>query len=133
MTPEEKKTFCAENKTRSQMDSIVVKGYHTLQLIHFYTSGPDEVKCWTIRDGWTAPKAAGTIHTDFERGFIKAEVYNWDDWNEQLQEEGHEPGKAAEAKVKEVGKYRQEGKGYVVKDADIIFFKFNVTADAKKK
>ena len=133
MTPEEKKTFCAENKTRSQMDSIVVKGYHTLQLIHFYTSGPDEVKCWTIRDGWTAPKAAGTIHTDFERGFIKAEVYNWDDWNEQLQEDGHEPGKAAEAKVKEVGKYRQEGKGYVVKDADIIFFKFNVTADAKKK
>ena len=48
--------------------------YHTLQLIHFYTCGADEVKCWTIRDGWTAPKAAGTIHTDFERGFIKAEA-----------------------------------------------------------
>ena len=78
-------------------------------------------------------KAAGTIHTDFERGFIKAEVYNWDDWNEHVNLEDHEAGKAAEVKVKETGKYRQEGKGYVCKDADIIFFKFNVTADAKKK
>ena len=51
-----------------------VSGYHALQLIHFYTCGPDEVKCWTIREGWKAPQAAGTIHTDFERGFIKAEV-----------------------------------------------------------
>ena len=63
-----------ENKTVSQIGKIVVEGYHTLQLIHFYTSGPDECRCWTIRDGWMAPKAAGTIHTDFERGFIKAEV-----------------------------------------------------------
>ena len=51
-----------------------MSGYHALQLIHFYTCGPDEVKCWTIREGWKAPQAAGTIHTDFERGFIKAEV-----------------------------------------------------------
>ena len=133
--------------------------YHTLKLIHFYTAGSDEVKCWTIRDGWTAPKAAGTIHTDFERGFIKAEVYNWDDWKAVLNEDAsHERGKLAEASVKEAGKYRQasraahlatlphargapltyasllsqEGKNYVVKDADVIFFKFNVTADKKK-
>ena len=76
-----------------------------------------------MRDGWLAPKGAGTIHTDFERGFIKAEVYNWKDWKEC---------ECSEAKVKEAGKYRQEGKAYVIKDKDIIFFKFNVT-DAKKK
>ena len=98
--------------------------YHTLQLIHFYTCGADEVKCWTIRDGWKAPQAAGTIHTDFERGFIKAEVYAHADWVTH---------NFSEAAVKEAGKYRQEGKNYEVKDGDIIFFKFNVTADAKKK
>jgi len=116
------KKFEEDNKTTSQMGKIVLTGYHTLQLIHFYTAGADEVKCWTIRDGWTAPKAAGTIHTDFERGFIKAEVYNVNDWKEH----------GSEAAVKEAGKYRQEGKNYVVKDSDIIFFKFNVTADKKK-
>ena len=68
------KKYEEENKVGSQMEKLITSGYHTLQLIHFYTAGPDEVKCWTIRDGWTAPKAAGTIHTDFERGFIKAEV-----------------------------------------------------------
>ena len=103
---------------------MVREGYHTLQLVHFYTSGPDECRCWTIRDGWLAPKAAGTIHTDFERGFIKAEVYNYKDWKEY---------DCSEQAVKEAGKYRQEGKNYQVKDKDIIFFKFNVTADAKKK
>jgi len=116
------KKFEEENKTVSQMGKMVLTGYHTLQLIHFYTAGPDEVKCWTIRDGWTAPKAAGTIHTDFERGFIKAEVYAYTDWKEH----------GSEAAVKEAGKYRQEGKNYVVRDGDIIFFKFNVTADKKK-
>ena len=63
MTDEEKAKFIEENKTRSQIGKIVVEGYHTLQLIHFYTSGPDECRCWTIREGWLAPKAAGTIHT----------------------------------------------------------------------
>lgn len=124
MEEAERAKFIAENKTRSQIAKIVVEGYHTLQLIHFYTSGPDECRCWTIRNGWMAPKAAGTIHTDFERGFIKAEVYNYTDWVENDK---------SEAKVKEAGKYRQEGKTYVVKDKDIIFFKFNVTNDAKKK
>jgi len=124
MSAEEKAKFCEENKTRSQMNKMVQEGYHTLKLIHFYTSGPDECRCWTIRDGWLAPKAAGTIHTDFERGFIKAEIYNYSDWK---------ANGCDEAKVKEAGKYRQEGKNYQVKDKDIIFFKFNVTADAKKK
>lgn len=132
MPEEEKAKFCTDNKCQSMIPKIVVTGYHTLKLIHFYTSGPDEVKCWTIRDGWTAPKAAGTIHTDFERGFIKAEVYNWDDWKAALKLDVKEPGKDAEIAVKEAGKYRQEGKNYIVKDADIIFFKFNVTAPAKK-
>jgi len=133
MGADEKAKFCEDNKCNSMIDKIVTTGYHTLQLIHFYTSGADEVKCWTIREGWTAPKAAGTIHTDFERGFIKAEVYNYADWDEACKTDVHEAGKAAESAVKESGKYRQEGKNYVVKDADIIFFKFNVTTDGKKK
>jgi len=120
---EERAKFCEENKCKSMMENIVVTGYHALQLIHFYTAGPDEVKCWTIRDGWKAPQAAGTIHTDFERGFIKAEVYSFAD----LKELG------SEAAVREAGKYRMEGKNYDVKDGDIIFFKFNVTTDGKKK
>jgi obg-like ATPase 1 len=124
MDDEAKKAYCEENKTQSMMSKIVLTGYHALQLIHFYTAGADEVKCWTIRDGWKAPQAAGTIHTDFERGFIKAEVYNFDDWIAHDQKE---------AAVKESGKYRQEGKMYEVKDGDIIFFKFNVTTDGKKK
>merc|ERR1711924_476969 len=117
-----KKAYEEEHKTPNQMGKIITTAYHALQLIHFYTAGSDEVKCWTIREGWTAPKAAGTIHTDFERGFIKAEVYNFDDFKEH----------GSEAAVKEAGKYRQEGKNYVCNDGDIIFFKFNVTADKKK-
>lgn len=123
MEEDERAKFLEENKTVSQINKIVLAGYHTLQLIHFYTAGADECRCWTIRDGWLAPKAAGTIHTDFERGFIKAEVYNFADWK------AHNEDTNA---VKEAGKYRQEGKNYVVKDKDIIFFKFNVTADKKK-
>jgi len=122
MDEQAKTAFCEENKCKSMMDSIVVSGYHALQLIHFYTCGPDEVKCWTIRDGWKAPQAAGTIHTDFERGFIKAEVYSYAD----LKEYGSEQA------VRDAGKYRMEGKNYEVKDGDIIFFKFNVTTDKKK-
>lgn len=121
---EQRAAYCEENKCVSQMGKIVVEGYHTLQLIHFFTCGHDEVRAWTIRDGWKAPQAAGTIHTDFERGFIKAETYNYTEWANNEYDL---------AKVKESGKYKTEGKEYVVKDGDIIFFKFNVTADAKKK
>jgi len=121
---EERAKYIAENKTQSQIGKIVIEGYHTLQLIHYYTSGPDECRCWTIRKGWKAPQAAGTIHTDFERGFIKAEVYNFKDW---------EANNCSEAAVKEAGKYRQEGKNYDVQDKDIIFFKFNVSDPGAKK
>jgi len=118
----ERAAYCEEHKVASQMTKMILEGYHTLGLCHFYTCGADEVKCWTIRQGWKAPQAAGTIHTDFERGFIKAEVYKFNDFLEL----------GSEQAVKDAGKYKQEGKNYVVQDGDIIFFKFNVTTDKKK-
>lgn len=101
---------------------IVNVGYRTLQLIHYFTAGEDEVKCWTIRAGTKAPQAAGVIHTDFERGFICAEIMAFEDL-ERL---------GSEQEVKSEGLYLQKGKDYEVKDGDIIFFKFNVTAKATK-
>lgn len=106
----------------SMIDRIIKSGYKNLQLIHFFTAGEDEVKCWTIRDGTKAPQAAGVIHTDFERGFICAEVMKFDD----LVEHG------SENEVKGAGLYKQQGKDYEVLDGDVIFFRFNVTAKAKK-
>lgn len=91
--------------------------YHLMGLRTFFTGGPDECRAWTIHAGDKAPQAAGVIHTDFEKGFIKAEAYTVDD----LRKYG------TEAKIKEAGKYRQEGKEYVVQDGDVLFFKFNVT------
>ncbi len=90
--------------------------YHLMGLSTFFTGGPDECRAWTISVGDTAPKAAGVIHTDFEKGFIKAEAYSIDD----LRIYG------SEAKIKEAGKYRMEGKDYLVQDGDVLFFKFNV-------
>ena len=104
-----------EAEGQSMLGKIVSTGYESLQLIHFFTSGEDEVRCWTIRKETLAPKAAGTIHNDFEKGFICAEVMSYDDFIEF----GGEVG------VKNAGKYKQEGKFYKVKDGDIIFFKFN--------
>eukprot|EP01062_Namystynia_karyoxenos_P066996 TRINITY_DN60904_c0_g1_i1.p1 TRINITY_DN60904_c0_g1~~TRINITY_DN60904_c0_g1_i1.p1 ORF type:complete len:406 (+),score=179.34 TRINITY_DN60904_c0_g1_i1:76-1293(+) len=117
------KAYCEEKKAHSVLNKIMLQGYSMVHLIYFYTAGPDEVRAWTIRKGYKAPQAAGVIHTDFERGFICAEVMAFDD----LKELG------SEGEVKAKGKYRQEGKTYEVKDGDIIFFKFNVTAPAKKK
>jgi len=91
-------------------------------LIHFFTCGSDEVKCWTIRKLTKAPQAAGVIHTDFEKGFVCAEVMKFDEFKEI----------GSEAAVKAAGKYRQEGKGYSVCDGDIIFFKANTVGLAKK-
>ena len=85
-------------------------------LATFFTGGADECRAWTIHAGDTAPKAAGVIHTDFEKGFIRAEAYSIED----LRQYG------SEQKIKEAGKYRQEGKDYIVKDGDVLFFKFNV-------
>eukprot|EP00567_Pseudictyota_dubia_P017322 CAMPEP_0197444112 /NCGR_PEP_ID=MMETSP1175-20131217/9672_1 /TAXON_ID=1003142 /ORGANISM="Triceratium dubium, Strain CCMP147" /LENGTH=402 /DNA_ID=CAMNT_0042974839 /DNA_START=210 /DNA_END=1418 /DNA_ORIENTATION=+ len=96
--------------------ALVREAYDILQLQTYYTSGPTETRAWTIKKGWTAPKAAGVIHGDFERGFIRAETVSYDD----LVESGSE----AEAKSK--GLLRSEGKDYVVQEGDVILFRFNV-------
>ena len=98
------------------LNKIILKGYEMLGLQTFFTAGPKEIRAWTIKHGSLAPQAAGAIHTDFERGFIKAEVIDFDDYLECNGEQG----------AKEKGKLRLEGKEYIVKDGDIIHFKFNV-------
>jgi obg-like ATPase 1 len=120
-SPNAADAYLKELGAQSALDKIVKMGYKGLRLIHFFTAGHDEVKCWTIRRGTTAPGAAGTIHTDFERGFICAEVMKFEEYKEL----------GSEAAVKAAGKYKQQGKLYVVEDGDIIFFKFNVTTAAK--
>lgn len=88
-----------------------------LGLKTFFTVGSDEVRAWTFKDGMTAPECAGLIHTDFQKGFIKAEVMSYDD----LVKYG------SEIKVKEAGRARLEGKDYIMQDGDICLFRFNVT------
>ncbi len=117
MDDDDKELFLSEyNLSEPGLNRLIMKGYTLLGLETFFTAGEKEVKAWTIKKGFSAPQAAGVIHTDFERGFIKAEVYTYDDLMEFQ----------SEAKIKEQGKMRQEGKDYIVKDGDIIFFKFNV-------
>jgi ribosome-binding ATPase YchF (GTP1/OBG family) len=94
----------------------VHKGYHTLGLISFLTAGPKEVRAWTIHRGWKAPQAAGVIHTDFERGFIRAQVMSYGDFVAQ----------GGEAACRAKGLLRIEGKEYEVQDGDVIEFLFNV-------
>jgi obg-like ATPase 1 len=113
--------YLQDYKTSSAIPKIIKTGYEHLQLVHFFTCGSDEVKCWTIRKYTKAPEAAGIIHTDFEKGFICAEVMKYDEFKEL----------GSEAAVKAAGKYRQEGKNYIVQDGDIIFFKAN-TVGLKK-
>jgi obg-like ATPase 1 len=117
MPEDEGKAYLEENKVTSALDKIVKTGFAAINLIYFFTAGPDEVKCWQMRQGCKAPQAAGTIHTDFEKGFICAEVMKFD----ELKELG------TESACKAAGKYKQEGKNYVVGDGDVIFFKFNVS------
>ena len=102
--------------TEPGLDRLIHAGYRLLHLITYFTAGVQEVRAWTIQRGTKAPGAAGVIHTDFERGFIKAECYASDDLFRL----------GSEQAVKEAGLLRQEGKEYVVKDGDILFFKFNV-------
>jgi len=123
MSPDEIKSFNEEQKCQSSIPKIISTGYHALQLIHFFTCGTDEVKCWTLRTGAKAPQAAGVIHTDFERGFVCAEVMKYEDYKEL----------GSESAVKSAGKYKQEGRNYEVKDGDIIFFKANTVGLDKKK
>jgi GTP-binding protein YchF len=115
--PAEKRAFLEElGLEESGLGALVHAAYRLLGLRTFFTAGEDECRAWTIHAGDTAPRAAGVIHTDFERGFIKAEVYSYDDIIKY----------GAETKIKEAGKYRIEGKEYIVQDGDVMFFKFNV-------
>lgn len=98
------------------LNRVIRAGYQLLGLDTYFTAGVKEVRAWTIHKGATAPKAASVIHTDFERGFIRAEVISFDDFIKYQGEQG----------AKEAGKWRLEGKDYVVKDGDVIHFRFNV-------
>ncbi|MCL2720459.1 MAG: redox-regulated ATPase YchF [Treponema sp.] len=115
--PEEKKAFLDDlGLKETGLSTLIHSAYKLLGLRTFFTTGKDECRAWTFHSGDTAPKAAGVIHTDFEKGFIKAEVYTCDDIFQY----------GTEAKIKEAGKYRLEGKEYVVNDGDVMFFKFNI-------
>ena len=98
------------------LNRLIHAGYALLDLQTYFTAGPKEARAWTVRRGWTAPKAAGVIHGDFERGFIRAETIAYDDY----------AAAGGEAGAREAGKLRQEGKDYVVQDGDVMLFKFNV-------
>ena len=102
--------------TEPGLDRVIHAGYTLLGLQTYFTAGPKEVRAWTIHVGDTAPQAAGVIHTDFEKGFIRAEVIAYDDFIACKGEQG----------AKEAGKMRLEGKEYVVKDGDVMHFRFNV-------
>jgi GTP-binding protein YchF len=113
----ERQTFLEELQLdQLALDRLTMLCYKTLGLISFFTVGPDEVRAWTNRQGTLAPQAAGVIHSDLERGFIRAEVMKYHDLIKL----------GSEQKVKEVGKYMQKGRDYVVEDGDIITFLFNV-------
>jgi GTP-binding protein YchF len=102
--------------TESGLDKLIKSAYELLNLITYFTVGVQEVRAWTITKGWKAPKAASVIHTDFEKGFIKAEVMKYDAFIEYKSEQA----------CKEVGKLSIEGKEYIVEDGDIMHFRFNV-------
>jgi len=98
------------------LDRVIRAGYQLLGLHTYFTAGVKEVRAWTVKVGATAPEAAGVIHTDFQKGFIRAEVIAYNDF---IQYKG-------EAGAKEAGKWRLEGKDYIVRDGDVIHFRFNV-------
>jgi GTP-binding protein YchF len=117
LEPSERVEFLAElGLAEPGLDRLIHSAYRLLDLITYFTAGVQEVRAWTIRRGTKAPGAAGVIHSDFERGFIRAEAYHCDDLFTL----------GSEQAVKEKGLYRSEGKEYVVRDGDILFFKFNV-------
>jgi ribosome-binding ATPase len=115
--PDDKQLFMEEYKmTEPALDRLIHSAYKLLNLYTYFTAGVQEVRAWTIHQGWKAPLAAGVIHTDFEKGFIKAEVIGYDDFVHY----------GSEAACREAGKLRIEGKEYVVKDGDVMHFRFNV-------
>jgi GTP-binding protein YchF len=114
--PEEKRAFLEElGLKESSLSALIHAAYRLLGLRTFFTAGADECRAWPIHAGDSAPRAAGTIHTDFEKGFIKAEVYTYEDILRY----------GTEAKIKEAGKYRLEGREYIVQDGDVMFFRHN--------
>ncbi len=114
---EERKEFLAGMGLKeSGLDRMIRAGYELLGLITYFTAGEKEVRAWTITKGTKAPQAAGKIHTDFEKGFIRAEVFHYDDLTKLKTEQA----------VKAAGLLRSEGKDYVVRDGDIMLFRFNV-------
>jgi GTP-binding protein YchF len=115
--PEDRLLFMEEYKmAEPALDRLIHATYKLLGLYTYFTAGVQEVRAWTIHEGWKAPQAAGVIHTDFEKGFIKAEVISYDDFIKY----------ESEAACREVGKLRIEGKEYMVKDGDVMHFRFNV-------
>jgi ribosome-binding ATPase YchF (GTP1/OBG family) len=116
-TYEERQMFLEDLGLKEPGASALIRSaYKLLKLQTYFTAGVKEVRAWTIHVGNTAPQAAGVIHTDFEKGFIRAEVIAFDDYVTY----------GTEAKVKEAGKLRVEGKEYIVKDGDVMHFRFNV-------
>lgn len=114
---EEKQMFLSElGLDEPGVSKLIKKAYKLLNLQTYFTAGVKEVRAWTIEKGWTAPQAAGVIHSDFEKGFIKAEVISYDDFIKY----------GSEAACREAGKLRIEGKEYIVQDGDIMHFRFNV-------
>src|SRR5512140_2300143 len=117
LSGEEKLVFLADlGLAEPGLNRLVRATFHLLGLQTYFTAGPKEVRAWTVRKGASAPQAAGVIHTDFEKGFIRAEVIPYDDY----------VNLGGEAKAKEAGKMRLEGKDYIVKDGDVMHFRFNV-------
>ena len=118
LPPEERGAFLTElGVTEPASSQVIRRAYAALDYVSFFTTGEDEVKAWTIRRGWKAPRAAGRIHSDIERGFIRAEVFRYDDFVAFA---------GSEAKAREAGKLKLEGKEYVVQDGDCIHFRFAV-------
>jgi ribosome-binding ATPase YchF (GTP1/OBG family) len=117
MPTEDREVFLEDlGLTETGLARVIRAGYELLQLITFFTVGPKEARAWTVTKGATGPNAAGAIHSDFEKGFIRAETMAYEDY---VQFNG-------EAGAKEAGKWRSEGKEYLVKDGDIMLFRFNV-------
>ncbi len=117
LEPEEQAEFLETLGVQERgLNRLIREAYTLLGLSTYFTAGEKEVRAWTIKNGMSAPQAAGVIHTDFEKGFIRAEAFHFND----LIEHGTENA------VKDAGKYRSEGKEYIVKDGDILFFRFNV-------
>ena len=119
MSPEDQ----AASEVKTAMPKVTITGYKALKLIHYFTCGQDEVRAWTIKEGVLAPAAAGVIHTDFEKNFIMAEVFSYDDLIKY----------GSEAEVKKAGKLMMRGKEYEFQDGDCAFFKHNAGGAGKKK